>query len=336
MVLVEGYLDVIALQTAGIARAMAPLGTAISHEQLSRAFDLSPKVSVCFDGDDAGLMAAFKLAERALPLITPDKTLHFINLPRGEDPQSMIADRKTDMLEKCIAAQHPLVDVLFHFLLHLYPTNTPESRVKAKQHILGWCAQITSPDLKSHYRRDLLDKLWQHIRGGKTAPSVTKSALPSPEGARLKREAIILLTVLNHPTLLIEHMECLAQLSFSKGHAHFLTALLGLTSSFEKTPDACMLKEAVRKVQPEALSTLEARPELFLYAPFARPKASDDDAHKGLLDLLDYFSQNDGLRRDILEAETSFAQNLHEDGWRRLCELREVYRQRFCETSEGV
>lgn len=337
VVLVEGYFDVIALQTEGLARAMAPLGTAISAEQLKSAFDLSPAINVCFDGDTAGLMAAFKLAERALPFITPDKTLHFTWLPRGEDPQSMIGNGRTQDLAKRLQTPHPLVDVLFNFLVHLYPARTPESRVKAKQHILKWCALITASDLANHYRRDLLDKLWQHIKGPNIRnPVAEKPTIPNPEHARLRREAIILLTLINHPALLFDHMERLALLSFSKENAVFLSHLLGLTSRWDLPPTPDTFKETVRTEVPKLLSILENTPYLLLYAPFARPTSDKTAAHKGLLDLLDYFIQNDGLRRDILEAEASFAQNLHEDAWRRLRELREIYRQRFCETSEGV
>ena len=335
LVLVEGYFDVIALQMAGLARALSPLGTAFSDEQLHEAWRLNKVVHVCFDGDAAGLMAAFKLAERSLPLITTEQTLQFIWLPDGEDPHSLLCNNQHKEWESRCAGAHPLVDVLLSFLVHLYPLKTPESQVNAKAHIHRWAERIAAPDLRTHYRRILLDKLWQRIRG-KLPSTPIKPALPNPEKARQIGEKIVLLTVINHPALLFDYMETLATLPLSAPNASVRDFLLNLISRWDSPPTPETLKEALQEKHINVVDPADKTSHLLLYAPFARQSAPEENARRGLVDLLDYFSKNEGLRQDILEAEMRFAQNLHEDAWQRLCELRRVYRRSLCETSEGM
>ncbi len=90
IVVVEGYMDVIALHQAGFGGAVAPLGTALTEEQLAELWRLSPAPVLCFDGDAAGGRAAARAAELALPLLAPDRTLKIASLPAGEDPDTLI------------------------------------------------------------------------------------------------------------------------------------------------------------------------------------------------------------------------------------------------------
>ena len=224
---------------------------------------------------------------------------------------------------------------MLSFLVHLYPLKTPESQVNAKAHIHRWAERIAAPDLRTHYRRILLDKLWQRIRG-KLPSTPIKRALPNAEKARQIREKIVLLTVINHPALLFDYMETLATLPLSAPNASVRDFLLNLISRWDSPPTPETLKEALQEKHINVVDPADKTSHLLLYAPFARQSAPEENARRGLVDLLDYFSKNEGLRQDILEAEMRFAQNLHEDAWQRLCELRRVYRRSLCETSEGM
>ncbi len=90
LVVVEGYMDVIALHQAGFAGAVAPLGTALTAEQLEELWRLDPAPVLCFDGDAAGARAAARAAELALPLLAPERTLRLARLPAGEDPDTLV------------------------------------------------------------------------------------------------------------------------------------------------------------------------------------------------------------------------------------------------------
>ena len=88
LVVVEGYMDVIATAQAGFTAAVAPLGTALTNEQLEELWRISPCPVLCFDGDAAGARAAARAMELALPMLTPNRSLKFATLPDGDDPDS--------------------------------------------------------------------------------------------------------------------------------------------------------------------------------------------------------------------------------------------------------
>lgn len=112
LIVVEGYMDVLALAGAGIDHVVAPLGTALTEDQIMLLWRLADEPVLCFDGDAAGARAALRAAERALPLVKPGKSLGFVALPPGEDPDSLIAASGADAFSRQIAEPRPLVDVI--------------------------------------------------------------------------------------------------------------------------------------------------------------------------------------------------------------------------------
>src|SRR5690348_14910283 len=103
LIVVEGYMDVIALNRAGISEVVAPNGTALTEAQLERLWRLDPSPILCFDGDNAGRKAAIRAATRALPLLRPDRTLRFVELPAGQDPDDVIRTGGREAFETLIA-----------------------------------------------------------------------------------------------------------------------------------------------------------------------------------------------------------------------------------------
>ena len=129
LVVVEGYMDVIALAQAGIGGAVAPLGTALTEEQLEELWRLAPAPILCFDGDAAGSRAAARAAELALPLLAPDRTLRFATLPAGEDPDTLVAARARDGDARGAGRRpRPLADALYDLLREAGGEATPEQR----------------------------------------------------------------------------------------------------------------------------------------------------------------------------------------------------------------
>src|SRR4029078_2178943 len=113
LLVVEGYMDVIALDRAGIAEAVAPNGTAVTEAQLERMWRLDPSPSLCFDGDNAGRKAAIRAATRALPFIGPERTLRFVELPSGQDPDDVVRSGGRDAVEALLASPEGLADRLW-------------------------------------------------------------------------------------------------------------------------------------------------------------------------------------------------------------------------------
>ena len=108
LIVVEGYMDVIGLDRAAIAEAVAPNGTAVTEAQLERMWRLDPSPIMCFDGDNAGKKAAIRAALRALPHITPDRTLRFVELPAGQDPDDVVRSGGQEAMEALLANPEPL------------------------------------------------------------------------------------------------------------------------------------------------------------------------------------------------------------------------------------
>ena len=113
VIVAEGYTDVIALAQAGLPNSVAPLGTALTEDQMRLIWRIADEPVLCFDGDTAGERAALRAAERALPLLQPGKTLRFMALPSGDDPDTLIKARGAEGFRTLLAGAHQLVDVLW-------------------------------------------------------------------------------------------------------------------------------------------------------------------------------------------------------------------------------
>jgi DNA primase len=174
LIVVEGYMDVIALDRAGIAEVVAPNGTAVTEAQLERMWRLDPSPILCFDGDSAGRKAAIRAALRALPHIGPDRTLRFIELPPGQDPDDIIrsaaaavggdgaAQQKAgrEAFEALLAKPEPLDARLWRHEVDAEPLATPEAWASLRQRLLDHSATIGNPDLARLYREDWLSRFY--------------------------------------------------------------------------------------------------------------------------------------------------------------------------------
>jgi len=164
LVVVEGYMDVIALDRAGIGEAVAPNGTAVTEAQLERMWRLDPSPILCFDGDSPGRKAAVRAAMRALPLIRPDRTLRFVELPSGQDPDDVIRSGGREAFEALIENPEPLDARLWRHELEAQPLNTPEAWAGLKQRLLDHSSQIGHADLARMYREDWLNRFYEQRR----------------------------------------------------------------------------------------------------------------------------------------------------------------------------
>jgi DNA primase len=170
LIVVEGYMDVIALDRAGISEVVAPNGTALTEAQLERLWRLDPAPILCFDGDSAGRKAAIRAATRALPLLRPDRTLRFIELPPGQDPDDLVRNGGRDAVEALLASPEPLDARLWRHELDAEPLTTPEAWAGLKQRLADHAAAIGHPDLARIYREDWLDRFYRQRRPGGGAP----------------------------------------------------------------------------------------------------------------------------------------------------------------------
>jgi DNA primase len=157
LVVVEGYMDVIACQRAQVA-AVAPLGTALTEEQIDILWRRHPEPTLCFDGDKAGQRAAFRALDRALPKLKPGRSFKVCLLPGGQDPDDMLREKGALALREALKDTRPFVEVLFGREAEAEPLDTPERKAGFKKRLRALSAQIEDKDLAEAYRHDLLER----------------------------------------------------------------------------------------------------------------------------------------------------------------------------------
>jgi DNA primase len=182
LIVVEGYMDVIALDRAGISEVVAPNGTAVTEAQLERMWRLDPSPILCFDGDSAGRKAAVRAATRALPHIRPDRTLRFVELPSGEDPDDVVRTGGREAFEALIASPEPLDARLWRHELEAEPLTTPEAWAGLKDRLVAHAATIGHADLGRLYREDWLSRFYA-LRRPEQPRSAPKGSVARPRGS---------------------------------------------------------------------------------------------------------------------------------------------------------
>ena len=130
VIVVEGYMDVIAIAQAGFGDAVAPLGTALTEQQIQMLWRMTEKPLLCFDGDAAGQKAALRAALRALPLLKPGHSLQFVTLPEGQDPDDLVKKSGPKALAALLEASEPLVERLWRSEVAAGSLDTPEDRAQ--------------------------------------------------------------------------------------------------------------------------------------------------------------------------------------------------------------
>jgi len=167
LVAVEGYVDVIALAASGFEGAVAPLGTALTEEHLEQMWRMAPEPILCFDGDAAGLKAAQRGIDLALPLLKPGQSLRFALLPSGQDPDDLIRARGASAMQDVLVTAVPLAEMLWRREIESADLSTPERRAGAEANLMRVVGLIEDPRVREHYRpimRERLRALFEPIR----------------------------------------------------------------------------------------------------------------------------------------------------------------------------
>ena len=166
LVVSEGYMDVIALSRAGFQGAVAPLGTAITEDQLRLMWRISPEPVIALDGDTAGLRAALRLIDLALPMTGPGQALRFAFLPEGLDPDDLIRARGAAAMQAVLDEARPLVDLLWRRETEGRVFDSPERKAALDKSLGEAVAKIPDKDTRDHYLSALKQMKWDLFGGG--------------------------------------------------------------------------------------------------------------------------------------------------------------------------
>ena len=227
VIVVEGQMDVIALDQVGISEGVAPLGTALTETQLGLLWRLAPNPILCFDGDSAGHKAAVRGALRALPQIGPGRSLGFVTLPPGQDPDDLARSGGRAALEALLAAPESLVDRLWRHEIAAEPLATPEDKAGLRRRLLDHVSVIADPDVRDQYRNELMDRFNAITRPPRrewkpNGRPGTRFAPPRPTSAEARAvgagglsgqtASAVLHGLLRFPAVIGDHVQALADL----------------------------------------------------------------------------------------------------------------------------
>ena len=358
IIVVEGYVDVIAMAQAGYPQTVAPLGTALTSEQCELLWRMAGEPTLCFDGDRAGQKAAFRAIDIALPLIGPGKSLRFALLPEGQDPDDLARSGGAEAIAETLKTAKPLAEMLFLRETEGQIFDTPERRAALERRLRELTRGIGDETLRRHYWEDMEARLATFFGGrpvaavrppegrarpgrspwrgnfGPQGPRVGFAASPLPMRHNLAgkpkdapRDVMILALALNHPELLGRHIEEIAALDLSnKDLANFRDRLLA--SALDSSANAPALAEALEAAgfgdDRRRILDLAARmPDWWCL----RPEADPSDADHVLRQTLALHRKARALNKELKLAEKALAleadPEINEQNFARLRDIKE-------------
>jgi DNA primase len=255
LVVVEGYMDVVALAGAGIGEAVAPMGTALTEQQIDLLWRMVPVPVLCFDGDAAGQRAAMRAVERALPMLRPGHSLSIVTLPEGLDPDDLIRRDGPAAMKSLLGKGEGLLDIIWRHERSATLQNTPEAKAGLKERLMAHADAIQHPDIRALYARELRDRFSEFAfppraprsftprgqkgdgRGFRSFGSTNAPPSPllrklGPATARSRLMGAVIFGLTRHPSLLAARAEQISQLRpEDSGQAGILDALLELAET---------------------------------------------------------------------------------------------------------
>lgn len=349
LVVTEGYMDVIVLNQAGFEGAVAPLGTALTEDQIKELWKIMPEPVLCFDGDNAGVRAAKRAAERALVLIRAGVGLRFAALPAGEDPDSLVQKQGVAAFQSVLDAAKPLSQVVWEMEVAQGPTNTPEGRAALQKRLDDHVKSIEDATVRSHFQSSFKNQVWNIGREAKSSNFKAgasggwkgkgkrgfKPERPAVYGIEeertaaksthldmvLAREEILLVVLIVHPELLDDVGEKLGSLAFSTVELDNLRQEALKTLARDASLDSEAFQRHLRDSGfVEILDSLLS-PRVFGHAFFARPTEQVDQALAGWNETYELYCRRD-LEAELLEAQRRLAADMSAENYERFRTLK--------------
>ena len=328
LIVVEGYMDVIALHQAGLANTVATLGTAFTERQMELLWQLAPEPIICFDGDKAGEAAAARAIDRMLPVLREGHSFRFAFLPQGSDPDDLVRSGGPRALAECLAASHPLIDVLWRRERSAHVLDTPERRAAFEARLETLLTQIGNARVRDHYRRDIKNRmfaLWRErpARKGsaaRAAPQATASGSAPPLPSAYGFATVITLALINHPWLLDRFAEEVATLEIRDRR---LAALLGLVTSALLEEHGIGRERLVELIEASPHAKLFAKlasESVFARVHFVQPSAPREEVEEQFADLIFRFRALPALSRELAEGADQLS-DLSEAEFERFAQL---------------
>lgn len=305
LLVVEGYMDVIALWEYGYTTAVAPLGTALTETQIGMLWKVADEPVLCFDGDVAGHGAAIRSGRRALPELTPGKSLRFAFLD-GDDPDSLVRREGAGEMRRLVGAAQPLSAFMFEIEADKSLLTTPEGKAKVRAELMRMASEIKDPGVRKEYEQDYSDRFWKLRRSEETqrfkkarrkarqqlgawkegrAPHAPELLGREAHASSLKRlprrqQQIVLAALINHPALVPDYDEPLDGFVFDADLDKVRRGLQNLAASGESLDDERIRTHFSGSGGDALLRVVTEDSRIYQFARQARPDAPVEDARQ--------------------------------------------------------
>ncbi|HEU0117149.1 MAG TPA: DNA primase [Alphaproteobacteria bacterium] len=359
LIVVEGYMDVIALVEAGYSGAVAPLGTALTEDQLTVLWKLLPPADardpsrdyspiLCFDGDNAGLRAAVRALERTLPMLTATQTIRIATMAGAKDPDDLIRKAGKSAMDAILNQAKPMIEMIWETTLAGRQLRTPEERGAFMAALKQRVARIADETLRKLYHDDIQKRLsaafaWSgsnnqnesrmsggprgNLRGkGSWQPPQAPAPLinrKSPSNPHRLREQALLALIINHPELFHDVGEELAQISFMATDCESLRQnVIDILSMHDGEPldGETLYRHLSDGEHAHSLHDILCE-ATYLRVRFARPGHTLDDARRGWRSIWNSHLQ-ERIHADLQSAKLIYKDNPSDENYNRLMALR--------------
>ncbi len=345
IIAVEGYMDVIALHQAGVENAVAPLGTALTENQLELLWKMTPQPVLCFDGDGAGIRAANRAADLALPHIKPGRTVRFALLPDGKDPDDLVRNEGRAPFDKVMSQAKPLAEMIWGREINTGQFETPEAKAELEARLKQLVGVIADENVRRHYQQDMRDRLNgffqpQFQNRGNERRSFDRGGGQSrgrgnegPRGPRLSgggisdrlarsglvrghqetpalRESVLALTVINHPALMQDEYDEIASIDYDNRELQRLWSVMLGAAAAVAGPHLTREHLLERMEEQGFGSLLQGLEQQIRNARLwiATSEAAMEDAREGYRQALAFHKRAKALRFQKIELEREIAE----------------------------
>lgn len=337
---------------AGFGHAVAPLGTALTENQIELMWRLAPEPVLCFDGDRAGLAAAFRAVERVLPLLRPGHSLRFALLPEGKDPDDLVGGEGAEAFAQVLTQALPLAEMVWEKEVQEGRWDTPERRAMLEARIDAAVRRIGDGKVREHYTQALRERVqrlfakdkprqdsgrrdaWRPPRGAQAragdrgrfgrsgvppaTPQLRRSSLVRGDDGVASREALLVLTMINHPELLDGHCEEFAQIEIRDRELDKLRNEIIDVAALSAPLDRAKLRDHLDQRELLDIAQRLADRTTLKSEVFARPEADLDEAEAGWLHTLFRYRRASVLQTELKAAERALAQDMTDENLARL------------------
>lgn len=320
IVIVEGYLDVIAMHQAGFDGTIAPLGTAISKSQISLCWRICDFPIISLDGDNAGITAAYRWIDRIFESLVPGKSFKFAKLPEGTDPDILLSSGQRQILENTLENAIPLAQWLWDGAFALNPVDTPEQKAAIVKKIFEKINLIQDESIRRLYYQEMKNSEREMYRSKfKKIPNVRSDIKVAPiVSVQEKFEKIFVVTIVNHPYMIDRVIEDFVKLEMQGSKTKELQRKI--IDFYELI--ARDKEEYVRKMHSLKDEVKVMESEVVLHAKFTSESSSDEVAFEGWSNAMNSFLAQPNLARDLQNAASSLECSFSEDDWQRLKALK--------------